>query len=156
LSVSESTSVLQHSRFVLCLTGDTPSTDRLYNAFDTLSIPIVLASMVGAIIENTPFPEVVPWRDIFLTVNDAAWETEPMKSVLDAINALTPEAVSMKYELMKKHADDISFANFDTTRVHTNIINAAWKIALEQLRDMSPMVEPAKDGYNVYWPPQHN
>jgi hypothetical protein len=152
LAVAEAAVVMQQSRFFLCLTGDTPSTDRLYNAFDTLTIPVALASTVDIIIDNAPFQDVVPWRDIIVTVDDGAWKANPMSSVLDAIDALPADEVVMKYQLMKRHADDVSFANLETTRAHTNIINAAWKIAMEQLRELSPVVEPAEPENNVYWP----
>jgi hypothetical protein len=124
----------------------------LYNAFDTLTIPVVLESKVDAIIANAPFPEVMPWRDIFVTVNSTAWKANPVKSVLDAIDALSPGVVTMKYELMKNHADDVSFASLEKTRMHTNIINAAWKIALEQIREMSPVVHRDRKRFTVYWP----
>eukprot|EP00873_Tetraselmis_striata_P044523 jgi/Tetstr1/464787/TSEL_009533.t1 len=58
-----------------------------------------------------------------------AWAMDPVTRVLDAIDALTPAEVTMRLELLKRHADDVTFQDPDTTRVHTNIINAAWKTA---------------------------
>eukprot|EP00873_Tetraselmis_striata_P029108 jgi/Tetstr1/449372/TSEL_003883.t1 len=130
--------VLADSRFVVTLTGDTPTTDRLCNMFDTVTVPIALASKLPAIMSVVPFREVIPWQEIFATVSDAAWKVDAVQSVLDVIDSLTPAEVQRREHLMMQHADDISFASPATTRAHTNLINAAWAAMQPQLAKKGP------------------
>lgn len=124
---------LRDSRFFMALTGDTPTTDRLFSMFDTQTIPIVLSNRLEGLIATLPFHFAVPWRDIFVVVDHQAWTKNPMQSVLDTIDALTPQEVAMRRELLRRHADDVTYKNSNSTRAHTNILIAAWAIARQQV-----------------------
>jgi hypothetical protein len=119
--------VLANSRFFLALTGDTPTTDRLNNCFDTLTIPIALSSKVNSIVGSLAFRDVVLWHQIFVVVNQGAWNVNPIQAVLDTIDTLSDHEVAVRVRLMRRHADDLSFARPYTTRMHTRLINSAWQ-----------------------------
>mmetsp|Transcript_17525 Transcript_17525/g.44837 ORF Transcript_17525/g.44837 Transcript_17525/m.44837 type:complete len:448 (-) Transcript_17525:128-1471(-) len=136
LSPSEAQAIMADSKYFLALTGDSPTSDRLFNMFDTGTIPLVLSERLNSVLDALPFPDVVPWRDIFVVVESKRWAVHPLQSVLDAIDALPPDEVVMRRVLMARHADDVSFARPETTRAHTNIVDAAWKAVLEQLKSL--------------------
>mmetsp|Transcript_20847 Transcript_20847/g.52497 ORF Transcript_20847/g.52497 Transcript_20847/m.52497 type:complete len:493 (+) Transcript_20847:109-1587(+) len=136
LAVSKAEEILRESRFFLALTGDAPTTNRLASCFETLTIPVVLSHRLQGLMDALPFLDVIPWRDILVVVETAAWIVDPLRSVADTIDSLPPEEVTMRRQLMKRHADDMSFANPQTTRMHRNIIHAAWRLMMERLKAM--------------------
>ena len=64
---------LGESRFVLHLMGETPTSDRPTEGFEQLTPVAVLAGHKAALIEQLPFGDVVPWRDLLLEVDTAMW-----------------------------------------------------------------------------------
>lgn len=60
--------MLTRSIFVLAPRGDTPSTQRLYDAAESCSIPVLISDSVFA--EGTPFQCLVPVKEMSLTVSE--------------------------------------------------------------------------------------
>jgi len=68
----EAHALLAHSRMTLSLAGDTSTTDRIFNAFETLTPIAVLDDEIDQIVAALPFGHSVPWRRLLLPLNSSA------------------------------------------------------------------------------------
>lgn len=64
---------LGESRFVLHLMGETPTSDRPTEGFEQLTPVAVLAGHKDALIDQLPFGDVVPWRELLVGIDTATW-----------------------------------------------------------------------------------
>lgn len=70
---------MRQSRMMFSFSGDTPTTDRIFNAFVSLTPIVVLSDEKPAIIDTLPARDVVPWSDILLEIDAHQFLEEPVQ-----------------------------------------------------------------------------
>lgn len=132
VSCKEALQLMRDSAMVVALPGDTPTSDRLWNAFDTLTLIGVLSAHMGELLDVLPFRWAVPWEDILVPINQTEYDYDPILAPLLALDRLGTAGMSARLSLMRKYRDDVSWANKATTRVADHIIEAAWDAVSQQ------------------------
>ena len=93
---------------ILCLSGDTPTTDRLFLAFETLTVPVVLASSIPGLLAT--LPTHVPWEDVWVVAGTSASVAgDEYGDVVKAMAELTPEVLSKKVAVMRQCASSVTW-----------------------------------------------
>jgi hypothetical protein len=77
------------SKFVLALHGDTPSSSRVYDAFQFGAVPIFVAP--GWDSHATPFPDEIPWQDLAVFVDQDQFIHDPVRETRSAVARASEE-----------------------------------------------------------------
>lgn len=139
--------LMLHTKFALITSGDTPTTNRLYDALCNGVIPIIISNGIwkNTIYDNIyshnhepwpyglPFPHTVPWFDLayFIPWPEKELRGEDRKAsinrVIKMLNNIfddsrggSSDEVLKRLKLIKKHRSDICFYR-DTTKQLANI-----------------------------------
>jgi hypothetical protein len=98
---------IQESRMMISFSGDTPTTDRIFNAFDTLTIVVVLSDEKQAIIDTLPARDRVPWNDILIEIDTDEFLKGPVKSVEQLVDRMSQAKLKAVQDLMSKYRRDV-------------------------------------------------
>ena len=117
------------SLIILSLPGDTSSTDRFQNAFDTNNIISTIDFYNGhdhvkQILDNLPFHHAVPWRDLILWINGTLFESDPVGALKQTVDSLSDDEADARLASMEKYRAQVSWAWSDSVVVH-NILESA-------------------------------
>jgi hypothetical protein len=82
------------SKFVLALHGDTPSSSRVYDAFQFGAVPIFVAP--GWVSYAIPFPNEIPWKDFAVFVDQDKFIHAPVREMRFAVAAASEEGRQAK------------------------------------------------------------
>lgn len=126
LSCAETLALMRDSEMIVALPGDTPTSDRIWNAFDTLTLVGVLSAHFMELLDVLPFRWAVPWEHILVPINQTEWEQDPLMAPIQALDRLGAGGKAERLRLMAKHADDVSWARPESTRVPERILEGAW------------------------------
>merc|ERR1711920_103299 len=80
-SKCEAFDISRNSKMIISFAGDSPTTDRIFQAFDTLSVIVVLSHELQSIVRSLPFGNVVPWADILVVLDTENFTQAPMRSI---------------------------------------------------------------------------
>ena len=120
--------VIHKSLLVLHLSGDTPTTDRIWTAFEYLSLVGVLTREKDDLLALLPFPDRVPWEDIFVWIDTDAFLQSPVEAVREAALALTESEKERRYNLMRKHRRDVLWGYNESVAVFNVLDEAASRV----------------------------
>ena len=95
------------ARFVLSLSGDSPTTHRIANAIEARALPLVHADEWPAIKANLPFRRAVPWERLVFMVDADEFERAPAKAVADAARAVGNATFERALRLSERHRRDV-------------------------------------------------
>ena len=120
--------IFRNSDFVLNLSGDTPTTDRIWDAFEHHTMICALNTEREALLRLMPFPNRVPWDELFLWIDADAFVKEPVKAVKDTIFGLTDNEMERRFNLMLKHKRDVLWGFKDSVAVFNVIEEANFRV----------------------------
>ena len=116
--------VLRNSDFVLNLSGDTPTTERIWDAFEHHTMLCALSKEKEALLRLMPFPNRVPWEELFLWIDSDEFVKDPVKAARDTILGLSSSEKERRYNLMLKHKRDVLWGYKDSVTVF-NVLEEA-------------------------------
>lgn len=70
------------SKYTLMIHGDSPSSSRLYDAFQFGSVPIIISQ--GFRVHATPYPDDVAWKNVTVFVNQDTFVSDPVTAMVKA------------------------------------------------------------------------
>lgn len=112
------------SNYTLCLRGDTLGSDRWINAMTAGTALIQVADNVDEAISWLPFPNVIPWKDLVITIPRKKYLEDPAKALLDVIEN-TPESRLLELQqLSLYYAADVDWTAHNS-RVTENLVHEA-------------------------------
>ena len=127
-----------NSKFFLAVSAANTTLNCLYDMFDTQTIPITTQSALQALLEVLPFPHRIPWSKLFVVVPDERWRSNPIQSVVEAVEA-TPKPKRKQHQwLLQKYAREVLFG-VPGSRLHKNILHAAWAELKVQAEQRNPL-----------------
>ena len=106
-SHSELHAVRAGAEFSLMLRGDDESSDRLQNAVAALAIPIVVSNVSRSWF---PLPHAIPWDELVVPVDAAAFDANASAAAAAAIDAVTPEQRARLRERLYATRRDLLFS----------------------------------------------
>ena len=102
--------ILQDSLISLSMRGDTPTTDRLWVAFEHLTLIGVLSAEKEELLPLLPFPHRVPWEEIIVWIDFDAFVTNPFEAMRNTALGLDSGERERRYNLMLRHRRDVLWA----------------------------------------------
>jgi len=106
-SHSELHAVRAGAEFSLMLRGDDEASDRLQNAVAALAIPIVVSNVSRSWF---PLPHAIPWDELVIPVDAAAFDANASAAAAAAIDAVTPEQRARLRERLYATRRDLLFS----------------------------------------------
>ena len=122
----ESLARMGESRMVLSLAGDTPTTDRIFNAFDAGAVPLVLSNEVPAIVSKLPFGSVVPWQRLLLPLPGDDFDAAPLQALQGAATRASArgDELAARARLVGAHRRDVIWGA-PGSRAHVHLLREA-------------------------------
>ncbi len=121
----EAMAIMADSRMVLSLAGDTPTTDRLFNAFDSETAVLVLSDELPALLRRLPFPSVIPWRKVLqLVVPTSNFTASPLRSITRVATKTSLRTLGHVIALMRLHRNDVRWS-VQGSRATWNVLHEA-------------------------------
>jgi len=111
------------SLVILSLPGDTSTTDRIFNAFDSLSIVAALSHDKTRLLANLPFHFAVPWEDLILWIDSTEFERSPLQSLVDAVNGMSEADTHRRLSWTSIFKKEVTWTGL-YSRASQNIIEA--------------------------------
>ena len=116
--------IVQDSLISLSIRGDTPTTDRIWIAFEFLTLIGVLSVEKEALLPLLPFPKRVPWEKIIVWIDTDAFVANPVEAMRSTAMGLDKNERERRYNLMVKHRRDVLWAYQESVAV-MNVLEEA-------------------------------
>lgn len=116
--------VIAESVMVFTLPGDTPTTSRIMNAFESLSLLGCLSHTKATLLPELPFPGRVPWEELIVWVDTGAYLVNPVRALREAVLNMTQEELLRRQEMMLQYRGEVVWMRPES-RVHINILEEA-------------------------------
>lgn len=126
INFTQGMQVMAEARTTVSLTGDTPTTDRIFNAFETETVVQVLSRDLNPLLEVLAFTDVVPWRQIFHIVNATKFDEAPLRELSKLGSIENLPLLRKKVDLMRKFKDDVLWIS-EQSRAHLHVLKTAMK-----------------------------
>lgn len=111
------------AKFNLLLRGDSPTSRRLYDGVASGAVPVLVSDLIWAL--GLPFQCLVPWRDLAVTVAEAAFVSEAgANGTLSNLSQLEPAILERMQRLSNAHRRDLIW-NLEGSRVAENVLITA-------------------------------
>lgn len=116
---SRSTTQMAHelSNYTMCLRGDTLGSDRWIQGMSVGTALIQVTDNKKRALSWLPFPDVVPWQDIVITIDRATYLKDPAKSVRHVMETTTEERL-----LELQHLSLYYYADVDWSAHHSRML----------------------------------
>ena len=103
--------VTQDSNFSLALRGDDEGSDRFQNAMVENTLLVAVIEKFDRDVGWMPFPDMIPWRDIVITIPRARFQADPVGEI-NKLRQIPQEDLDRRRALMKKYspAIDVEYA----------------------------------------------
>ena len=108
LELDETYDYLRKSLFTMNFHGDSPTTDRIFNAIDTATIVMALTRDRDGLIKTLPFRQAIDWDSFFLWVNTTEFEIHPLRAVVNLIKNTSTEEILRRQRLIFEMQEDLS------------------------------------------------
>ena len=115
---------IRNTLLVLHLSGDSFTTDRIWNAFEHLTLIGALETEKNGLLPQLPFPKRVPWEDIIVWIDTDAFLKNPVEAVRSTALRMSDEEKERRVDLMRKHQRDVLWARNDSVVVF-NVLEEA-------------------------------
>lgn len=99
--------LMSQSLMVLSLPGDTSTTDRIFNAFETGTLIAVLSHDKERLLSVLPNHHNVPWESILIFIDSEEFVRDPIGSIVTAVGSISEVEVSQKAALMEIARDHV-------------------------------------------------
>lgn len=119
--------IVHNSLLSLTIRGDTPTTDRLWVAFEQLTLIGVISSEKEDLLPLLPFPRRVPWENIIVWIDSDAFTANPVAAIRNAALAMSDDEKERRYNLMKKHRRDVLWAYNESVALY-NVLEDAIRL----------------------------
>ena len=116
--------VMGNSLLCLSIAGDTPTTDRIWVAFEHLTLIGVLSVERERLLPLLPFPKRVPWEEMIVWIDTDAFLQNPVDAMRSRALALSDSEKERRVNLMKKHQRDVLWAYEESVAV-LNVLEEA-------------------------------
>jgi hypothetical protein len=119
---------LVRSKFGLMMSGDTPSSSRIYDYISAGAIPIIIGDRFRE--HAASFTHDIPWESFSFTISESAFRTKPVDSVTNILNS-PDNAITSKLNALHQVRTALDWYSEQGTRVPSLILReAARKIGL--------------------------
>lgn len=120
--------VMYDSQVVISLPGDTCVTDRIYNAFDSMTLIAALSHDHDCIAASLAFPSMLNWKwnEIIVWVDSAAYIRNSVQAVRNAVQNLSSTDKSRRLKLMQQIKPDLIWG-MEGSRCMQNTLKEAYK-----------------------------
>jgi len=108
LSKSETYAYLKNSLFTMNFHGDSPTTDRIFNAIDTATIVIALASAKADLLKTLPYTNSIDWESFFIWISDKEFKYDPQKAIVTTIKHVSERELMQRQKFIHEVQDKIS------------------------------------------------
>ena len=102
--------VCRNSLICLSIMGDTPTTDRIWVAFEFPSLIGVLSVEKDKLLPLLPYPLRVPWEEIIVWIDTDTFVKNPYEAMRGVALALSDDEKERRFNLMRKHQRDVLWA----------------------------------------------
>lgn len=103
----DGSSVSHTSVMYLSLPGDSPTTDRIFGAFEHLTLIGSLSHEKEDLLVLLPFRPRVPWEDIIIWIDTDAYVKDPLAACRAAIEALDVKERERRVDLLRKYKREV-------------------------------------------------
>ena len=117
--------LMRNSLMVLHLSSDTATTDRIWTAFEHLTLIGAVYSEMIELLPQLPFAHRIPWIDIIVWIDTYTYIQNPVEAMRGTAKALTYKQREHHYRLMKKHRRDVLWSYNESIAVYNVIEEAA-------------------------------
>ena len=125
LSTNPYASDIPESRFAFHISGDLPSSNRIFDVLKVGAIPLTVSRQLEM---TLPFADVVPWKDIMFRLPTYGIKKEIVEELL-ALGAASKKIAAVRGAILK-HTPDVLW-DAAGTRVTTNILLTAARHCLQ-------------------------
>ena len=126
VGVCEAERIAANSRMSLSPAGDTPTTERLINAFRLLTPTAVLHDQMDWVVRAMPFKSIVPWRKLLIPLHYN--KSAPITSLAQSARAVSFERLRAVIQLMRKHRRDVLW-HINGSVAHLHVLREAQSTA---------------------------
>jgi hypothetical protein len=125
----EAMELLRSSRFVLTLPGDTATTDRIFNAFETLTLVAALSHERDKLLSVLPFHSTVPWASLIVWIDTQHFTADPCEAIVAATARMPMSDVAERMELMAQFRNEVLWlpTGKASSRAASNVLDAAYR-----------------------------
>ena len=130
MSCQDAMELLRSARFVLTLPGDSATTDRIFNAFETLTLVAALSHERDRLLSVLPFHSAVPWATLIVWIDTKHFDTDPYDAIFAAKARMPLFEVAERMELMSQFRNEVLWlppSGKATTRAASNVLDAAYR-----------------------------
>jgi hypothetical protein len=126
-SPSETQRAMADSLVVLSLPGDTPTTDRIYNAFESVTIIACLSHDKEPLLRNLPFHFAVEWESLILWIDTDQFVVSPLAAISAAVDGMSPAEVKRRLTLMLLFQKEVTWTH-PNSRASQNVLQGAMQL----------------------------
>lgn len=119
--------IMADSIMVLTLPGDTPTTSRIVNAFETLTLVGALTSTKSTLLLELPFHSRVPWEELIVWIDTDAYMINPVQALRETVLNMTQAELSRRQKMMLQYRGEVVWMRPES-RVHINILEEACRM----------------------------
>ena len=122
--------LLRSARFVLSLPGDSATTDRIFNAFETLTLIAALSHERDKLLSVLPFHSAVPWASLIVWIDTKRFMKDPVGAIMAATAHMRVAQVEERMQTMARYRNEVLWLarrGEGPTSVATNVLDAAYR-----------------------------
>ena len=108
--------IMMHAKWCFVPRGDTPSSRRLFDAMIAGCLPVIISDKI-----DLPFPDVVPYAEIAITVSEDEWSRDP-RLTLRRLRKISEKEISSRQNNMDRYVQMLDWRN--GTEMLSQIVSA--------------------------------
>jgi hypothetical protein len=109
---------------VLTLPGDTSTTDRIFNAFESGTILAALSHDKARLLRALPFQFAVAWEQMFLWIDTAEFVRKPLDALSKITDALDARDIMRRRRIIRLMQKEVTWTH-EHSRATLNVLEAA-------------------------------
>ena len=119
--------IMMHAKWCFCPRGDTSSSRRLFDAMIAGCLPVIISDNI-----DLPFPDVVPYAEIAITVSEDEWSRDP-RLTLRRLREISKKEISSRQNTMERYVQMLDWR--DGTEMLSQIVLALknHRVSLRQM-----------------------
>lgn len=126
-NVNKTVRVMQNSLLTLNLPGDTLSTDRMFLAFETLTLICVITYKRSNLLSILPFHHIIPWNELLIWIDYRSFESNPINTLIQKINKISMKESSRRLRLMNRYRNHLTWGHRNSV-AHLHVLHEAYKL----------------------------
>jgi hypothetical protein len=108
--------IMMHAKWCFVPRGDSPNSRRLFDAMIAGCLPVIISDNI-----DLPFPDVVPYAEIAITVSEDEWSRDP-RLTLRRLREISKKEISSRQNTMERYVQMLDWR--DGTEMLSQIVLA--------------------------------